>query len=168
MYESNVTIIGNVGREPEMRYLPSGVPVTDFSVAVNKSYTNGAGEKVESTKWYKITCWRKTAEVVAQYLHKGRLVAVEGEVSAEAYLNKEGKAIPVLKLDAKTVKFLGPKEGGEGAATGFTGEEIAGMTEAQERHPLLAPDHPRKLCAGVAGAHRPPRIVLLAKTPGGG
>jgi len=136
MYESNVTIIGNVGREPEMRYLPSGIPVTDFSVAVNKSYTRDDGTKVESTKWYKITCWRKLAEVTAQYLHKGRLVAVEGEVSAEAYTNKEGKATPVLKIEAKTVKFLGSKEGGEGAAAGFTGEEIAGAMEGSDDIPF--------------------------------
>ena len=79
---------------------------------------------------------RKLAEVTAQYLHKGRLVAVEGEVSAEAYTNKEGKATPVLKIEAKTVKFLGSKEGGEGAAAGFTGEEIAGAMEGSDDIPF--------------------------------
>ena len=84
MYEKHV-IMGNLGREPEMRYTPAGVPVTDFSVAVNKRYTNKDGERIERTTWYKVTCWRKLAETCAQYLKKGRTVIVEGDLTAEAY-----------------------------------------------------------------------------------
>lgn len=116
MYESKLTIVGNVGRTPQMRYTPAGVPVTDFSVAVNKSYTRD-GEKIEKVKWYKVVCWRKLAEVTAEYLKTGRLVAVEGEVDVEAYTDRDGNAVGKLVLTAQTVKFLGGRgeSGDEGA-----------------------------------------------------
>ena len=91
MYEKHV-IMGNLGREPEMRYTPAGVPVADFSVAVNKRYTNKDGERVEKTTWYKVTCWRKLAETSAQYLKKGRTVIVEGDLAAEAYTDQGRQA----------------------------------------------------------------------------
>lgn len=111
MYESNITIVGHLGRDPEMRYTPSGTPVTDFSVAVDKSYTNDDGDKIERTKWFKVTCWRKLAEITAQYLQKGRLVCIEGEIDAEAWLNKDSKPTPTLKITARNIKFLGRANG---------------------------------------------------------
>jgi len=124
MYESKLTIVGNVGRTPEMRYTPAGVPVTDFSVAVNKSYTRD-GEKVEKVKWYKVVCWRKLAEVTAEYLQKGRLVAVEGEVEVEAYIDKNGAAVGKLVLTAQTVKFLGGRGESSDDSAG-AGEDVLG------------------------------------------
>lgn len=106
MYEKHV-IMGNLGREPEMRYTPAGVPVTDFSVAVNKRYTNKDGERVERTTWYKVTCWRKLAETCAQYLKKGRTVIVEGDLTAEAYTDKDGKPQAKLVITATSVQFVG-------------------------------------------------------------
>lgn len=106
MYESKITIAGHLGRDPEMRYTPAGVPVTDFSVAIDKSYTNKDGARIERTKWYKVTAWRGLAENCAQYLHKGRAVIVEGEINAEAYLDREGNPVAKLVITADTVKFL--------------------------------------------------------------
>ena len=106
MYEKHV-IMGNLGREPEMRYTPAGVPVTDFSVAVNKRYTNKDGERVEKTTWYKVTCWRKLAETCAQYLKKGRTVIVEGDLAAEAYTDRDGKPQAKLVITATSVQFVG-------------------------------------------------------------
>ncbi len=106
MYEKHV-IMGNLGREPEMRYTPAGVPVADFSVAVNKRYTNKDGERVERTTWYKVTCWRKLAETCAQYLKKGRTVIVEGDLTAEAYTDKDGKPQAKLVITATSVQFVG-------------------------------------------------------------
>lgn len=114
MFEKHI-IVGNLGRDPEMRYTPSGVPVTDFSVAVSRRYTRADGERVEKTTWYKIVAWRKLAEICAQYLTKGRPVLVEGDLAAEAYLDREGKPVAKLVLTAATVQFLGGRGDGDGA-----------------------------------------------------
>jgi single-strand DNA-binding protein len=112
MYQQ-VTIIGNVGRDPELRYLQNGVAVCDFSVAVNKRYTSN-NEQRDETTWFRVTCWRQLAETVNQYLSKGRQVMVVGEVKATAYQDKSGQPAATLELTAQTVKFLGGRgEGGD-------------------------------------------------------
>jgi len=110
MYQS-VTIIGHLGRDPEMRYTSSGVPVTNFSVATSRKWTDAAGAAQEKTTWFKVSAWRKLAEVCNQYLHKGQLVMVEGEVDASAWTGQDGAAKATLELTARTVKFL--SKGGE-------------------------------------------------------
>lgn len=115
---SNHVIIGNLGHDPELRYLPSGVTVCSFSVAVNRKYTDRDGQTHDETTWYKVTTWGKLAETCSQYLVKGRQVLVEGDrLQARAYLNKQGEAAASLELSAKTVKFLGSRDSGETAPT---------------------------------------------------
>jgi single-strand DNA-binding protein len=114
MYQKTV-VVGHLGKDPEMRYTPSGVPVTSFNVATSRKWTNANGEQQEKTTWFRVTCWRKTAELAAQYLQKGRLVLVEGDIEASAWTDKEGNARASLELTATSVKFLGGRgEGGEG------------------------------------------------------
>jgi len=114
MYQKTV-VVGHLGKDPEMRYTPSGVPVTSFNVATSRRWTNANGEQQEKTTWFRVTCWRKTAELAAQYLQKGRLVLVEGDIEASAWTDKEGAARASLELTATSVKFLGGRgEGGEG------------------------------------------------------
>ena len=110
MYQS-VTVIGHLGRDPEMRYTSSGVAVTNFSVATSRKWTDAAGTQQERTTWFKISAWRKLAEVCNQYLHKGQLVMVEGEIDASAWTGQDGTAKATLELTARTVKFL--SKGGE-------------------------------------------------------
>ena len=118
MYQKTV-VVGHLGKDPEMRYTPSGVPVTSFSVATSRKWTNANGEQQEKTTWFRVTCWRKTAELAAQYLQKGRLVLVEGDIEASAWTDKEGAARASLELTATSVKFLGGRgEGGEGVPAG--------------------------------------------------
>lgn len=114
MYQQTI-IIGNVGRDPELRYTGSGVAVCDFSVAVNKRYTVN-GEKREETTWFRVTCWRQLAETVAQYVRRGRQVMVIGEVRASAYADKSGQPAATLELTANDVRFLGGRDeaGGQG------------------------------------------------------
>lgn len=103
-------LTGNLGSEPEMRYTPSGVPVTSFSLAVNRSWTDGNGERQTKTIWVRISCWRKLAEVVSQYLVKGSKVLVNGELEpARAYKDKDGNAAASLEVTATTVEFLDSK-----------------------------------------------------------
>lgn len=111
---SNHVIIGNLGRDPELRYLPSGVAVCAFSVAVNRKWTDRDGVARDETVWYKVTAWDKLAETCSQYLSKGRQVLVEGDrLQARAYLNKQGEAAASLELSARAVKFLGSREPSE-------------------------------------------------------
>lgn len=111
MYQST-TVIGHLGRDPEMRYTSSGMAVCSFSVAVSRKWTSKDGAQQEKTTWFRVSAWGKLGEVCNQYLAKGRLVMVEGEVDASAYTPKDGgdpKA--TLELRANTVKFLGGKGG---------------------------------------------------------
>lgn len=106
MYQQ-ITILGNVGSDPELRYTQGGVAVTNFSVAVNKRYSTSDDEQREDTTWFRVTVWRKQAEVVAQYLKKGRQVLVIGEASVSAYTNRAGEAAASLDITAHNVKFIG-------------------------------------------------------------
>jgi len=110
MYE-HTTIIGHLGRDPEMRYTPNGTAVTNFSVAVSRRYTDKNGQVQEKTKWFRVTAWGKLAEVCNEHLTKGRLVLVTGEVDASAYTNQAGEPAASLELTAREVKFLDGKSG---------------------------------------------------------
>jgi single-strand DNA-binding protein len=115
----NVTIVGNVGRDPELRYLQSGIPVCSFSVAVTKRWTDRTtSEQKEKTSWFRVSAWRQLAEQCNQYVHKGMQVLVVGTVEASAYLNKDGQPQGSLELTADTVRFLGNRADGTGAYEG--------------------------------------------------
>ncbi|NDJ34668.1 MAG: single-stranded DNA-binding protein [Chloroflexi bacterium] len=105
MYQQTI-IVGNLGRDPEMRYTNDGTPVTSFTVAVNRRWTTADGRKGEKTTWFKVSCWRRLAETTYQYLKKGRQVMVVGEVEASAYTSRDGQARASLEITAREVKFL--------------------------------------------------------------
>ena len=111
MYQQ-VTVIGNLGRDPEMRHTQAGVEVCSFSVATSRSWTNKDGQKQEKTVWWRITAWRKLAEICNQYLQKGNRVFITGEMEEPgAWADAEGNPRASLELTAQTVKFLsGPNE----------------------------------------------------------
>lgn len=116
-------VMGNVGRDPELRYTPSGSPVTDIGVAVNEFYS---GE--QHTTWYSVTCWGKTAENVAQYVKKGQLVLCVGRMNQpNAWKGRDGECRAKLEMTAQYVKF-GPKAGGSDS----DGEEPIGAEDAKE------------------------------------
>lgn len=116
MYQS-VTVIGHLGRDPEMRYTSSGMAVCSFSVATTRKWTGKDGAQQEKTTWFRVSAWRKLAETCNQYLHKGQLVMVEGEVDASAYTPKDGgEPRASLELTARTVKFLSRGEAQQEAA----------------------------------------------------
>lgn len=111
-------VIGNLGKDPEMRYTPSGHAVTQFNVAASDSYTNAAGEKVEKTEWFTIVAWRKLAEICNQYLNKGQKVYISGKIQNEKYTDKDGVERYTYKVVADDMLML---SGGNGAREG-TGE----------------------------------------------
>lgn len=109
MYAKTV-IVGHLGRDPEMRYTPSGVPVTSFTVATNRRWTDQNGQLQERTTWYRVTAWRRLGELCNQYLAKGRMVLVEGDVEASAWTSEEGEPRASLELTARNVRFLGGRD----------------------------------------------------------
>lgn len=108
---SNTTILGNVGRDPEMRFTPSGTAVCSFSVATSETFTKD-GQKTKRTTWFKVTAWGKLAEVCNQYVKKGMLVFVSGRLVAvesggpKVWTDKGGSAKASFELNANEVKFL--------------------------------------------------------------
>ena len=108
MYQKTV-VVGHLGGDPEMRHLPSGAPVANFSIATTRKWKSDDGPQ-EKTTWFRVSVFGKQAESCNQYLAKGRLVLVEGEIDVSAYTSKGGEAKASLELRARMVKFLGSKE----------------------------------------------------------
>lgn len=103
-----ITIIGNLGGDPEMRYTPGGDAVTSFNVATSRKYKNAAGVTVEQTTWHRVSCWRKLAEVVAEHAKRGNRVLVVGTVEAHAWRDgRTGEPRASLEVTASTVRLLG-------------------------------------------------------------
>ena len=119
MYQQ-ITLIGNLGADPEMRYTPNGLPVTSFRMAVSRSWTGQDGQRQEKTVWFRVTAWRKLAETASQYLTKGSKVLVVGELEEpNAYIDREGKPRASLEVTASTIRFLSARgEGGSAAGAG--------------------------------------------------
>lgn len=111
-------IIGRLGRDPEVKTLPSGQSVCNFSVATSRKYKNREGELVEATEWHRIVAWGKTAELCGQYLAKGRQCYVEGRLETRSYDDKDGNKKYSTEIVADTVQFLGSKGDGGGRASG--------------------------------------------------
>ncbi|MDP6977870.1 MAG: single-stranded DNA-binding protein [Myxococcota bacterium] len=117
-------LVGNLGRDPELRYTASGQAVANFSLATGESYTDKSGERVERTEWHRIVVWGKTAELCSQYLSKGRSVYIEGRLQTREWEDKEGVKRQTTEIVANTVQFLGGR--GEGGAGGGGGMPPAG------------------------------------------
>lgn len=109
MYQQ-ITLVGNLGGDPTMAYTPSGAPVTNFSVAVSRKWTDPDGKVQERTTWFRVNVWRKLAETCQQYLTKGQRVLVVGEVEEpRIWTDGEGKPRTSLQVTAYQVKFLTAK-----------------------------------------------------------
>jgi single-strand DNA-binding protein len=116
-----IIIVGNVGKDPEMRYTPSGQAVTSFSVATNRNYTTGSGEQVKETIWFRITTWGKTAEAMNQYVRKGSKVLIEGRMTPDKetggphiWTKTDGTPAASFEVTAETVRFLSNRQDGQG------------------------------------------------------
>ena len=124
---NRVILIGRLTRDPEMRYTTNGIPVSTFSLAVDRSYSNKQGEK--ETDFINIVVWQKQAENVANYLLKGKLAAVEGRLQIRSFEGQDGQRRWVTEVVADTVRFLSPKSENSGSSgSDFIGAEI-GMSE---------------------------------------
>ena len=99
-------IIGNLGRDPEMRYTPSGQAVTQFTVAANRNYKDQQGERQEETEWFRVVAWGQQAEFAAEYLRKGNKVYVEGRIQTRQWEGQDGQKRYTTELVANTIQNL--------------------------------------------------------------
>ena len=121
---SKIIIVGNVGRDPELKMTPNGRPVCEFSVAVNR--VSGRGEeRVEQTDWYRVSCWSALAERAQQMITKGRLVLVDGRFTPRSYTDREGKERYSLDISANDFQMLDPRPGGREGVTAPVGGDRA-------------------------------------------
>ena len=111
---NKMLLIGNVGRDPEMRYTPSGSAMTTFSVAVNRRYTPPNGEPQEETEWFRIVAWNRLAETCNNYVTRGMKVYVEGRLRSNTWVGQDGQTRFSNEIMANTVTFLTPRSQGGG------------------------------------------------------
>jgi len=106
---NKVILIGNLGKDPEVRFTPGGQAVANFTIATNESWTDKQGQKQERTEWHRIVVWGKLAELCGEYLSKGRQCFVEGRLQTREWTDKEGKKNYTTEVVAQNVQFLGAR-----------------------------------------------------------
>jgi single-strand DNA-binding protein len=129
---NKVILIGNLGKDPEVRFTPAGAAVANFNIATNESWTDKSGQKQERTEWHRIVVWGKTAELCGEYLKKGRQCYLEGRLQTREWTDKEGKKNYTTEVVAQTVQFLG---GGPGRSEGAGAGAPSGQGRREEAGP---------------------------------
>ena len=135
-------LIGNLGRDPELRYTQSGQAVVNFSIATSENWTDKNGEKQERTEWHRIVVWGKTGENCAQYLSKGRTVYVEGRIQTREWEDREGQKRTTTEINAQTVTFLGSAGAGRSDGSAGVGRSDAAAGESGSTQPSAADSSP--------------------------
>ena len=130
---NKVQIIGNLGRDPEMRFTPSGAAVTNFTVAVNRNRRGPDGNNVEETEWFRIVAWEKLAETCDKYLRKGNSVYIEGRLQSRKYTDKDGIERTSVEIVANEMIMLGGR--GEGGDMGMGAGAGAPVGAGRSRPP---------------------------------
>ncbi len=129
---NKVMIIGNLGRDPEMRYTPSGRPVTTFSVAVNRSWSTSDGERHTETEWFNVVAWGNLAEICKQYLSKGQQVYIEGRLQTRHWEDKDGVKRTSVEVVASEMMMLGDRRETESSGSATKGDASSQPKEEDE------------------------------------
>ena len=112
---NKIILVGNLGRDPELRYTPQGTPVCSFTLATNEKRKDRTGEMQDATTWFRVTLWGRQAETASQYLTKGRPVYIEGRLRLEEWTDRDNKQRYTLEVHATDMQFIGGGRGEEGA-----------------------------------------------------
>ena len=162
---NKVIIVGNLGRDPEIRYMPSGDAIANIAVATSyKSKDRNTGEQKELTEWHRISFFGRLAEIVGQYLKKGSSVYVEGRLQTRKYTDKDGVEKYATDIIAENMQMLGGRQGMGGDAGGMD-EEIAGSPAGMQlRRHHDAPQR-REEVVDEVGDHGPPLRFVLDPFP---
>lgn len=110
---NKVILVGRLGKDPEIRYLPDGTMVTNFTMATDESYKDKNGEKVQKTEWHRIVAFRKLAEICGNYLTKGKMIFIEGKIQTRSWEDKEGVKRSTTEIIANDMKMLDSKGQGQ-------------------------------------------------------
>lgn len=143
---NKITLIGHLGKDPELRYTPQGIAVCNFTMATNDKRRDQAGELQDVTMWFKVTLWRQQAENAAKYLAKGRQVYVEGRLRVEEWTDRDGNNRHTLEVQASDLQFLGGGRGEESGRSESGEPEFAGP----------APSGQASAASSGSGFTRPP------------
>jgi single-strand DNA-binding protein len=131
-------LVGNLGRDAEMRFTSGGTPVATVSLATTERFTDREGQKREDTQWHRIVIWGKTAESLHEYLTKGKQIYVEGRIQTRDWTDKEGKQNKTTEIRADRIVLLGGGGGSGGGRERRTGRRLnAGRRPERRRHPVL-------------------------------
>lgn len=133
---NKVMIIGHLGREPEMRYTPSGRPVTTFTVATSRSWNTVDGERHTETEWFNIVAWSNLAEICKQYLTKGQQVYIEGRLQTRRWEDKEGGKHSSVEVVASEMMMLGDRKDNNHPAAEIDSPEAASTDDSEDEFPF--------------------------------
>ncbi len=136
---NRVMLLGNVTRDPEIKYTPKGMAVTDLGLAINRVYTNNANEKVEEVTYVDVELWGRTAEIAGEYARKGRPVFIEGRLRIDSWEDKQsGQKRSRLKVVGEALQLLGSREGGGGGG----GRPASRESDEESPEPASRPARP--------------------------
>lgn len=138
---NRITIVGYLGRDPELRYTQDGTPVCDFSVATTERRKDRAGEPQDITTWFRVTVWRRQAELAGQYLAKGKQVYVEGRLIQKEYQDRDGNTRFNLEVTASDIQFIGSR-GEDGPSTVRDEPSAKPRTQETSAAPVTEDDIP--------------------------
>ncbi len=130
---NKIFVLGNVTKEPEVRSLPSGQPVTNFSIATNRFYTDGQGQKKQEAEFHNVVCFGKLADISSRYLNKGSLVLIEGRIKTRNWVNSQGVKQYRTEVIAEGMQ-LGPKGAGAGNSASFAQNKGFSRPEPEADH----------------------------------
>ena len=154
MSVNKVILLGRLGRDPEVRYMPNGEAVCIFSIATSETWNDRNGQRQERTEWHNITMYRRLAEIAGQYLKKGREVYIEGRIQSRKYTGKDGIERTAYDIIANEMKMVGPREGGGAAPYDDGGYQQAApqQNHYQPEAPAAAPAAPRRQAPAAPAA----------------
>lgn len=149
MSVNKVILMGNLGRDPEVRYMPNGDPVANFSIATSEQWRDKSGERVTRTEWHNITLYRRLAEIAGQYLKKGSMVYIEGRIQSRKYTGKDGAERTAYDIIGSEMKMVGGRSdsAGGGDQGGYSQEQYAPQNDYQAapQAPSAPPAAPRRM-----------------------
>ena len=136
---NKVILVGRLGRDPEVKYTPSGAPVAKFSLATDESFKDRSGEQQKHTEWHNIVAWNKLAEICGQYLTKGKLVYIEGSIRSRQWEDQAGNKRTSYEIIARTMQMLGSKADSERPAATATAPSPMPERTPVEKPPAAEP-----------------------------
>ncbi len=151
MSVNKVILVGNLGKDPELRYTPSGTAVATFSLATTERYKDRDGNRQEKTEWHNIVAWRQLAEICGKFLHKGKQVYIEGKIQTRSYDDRDGNKRYITEIVADQMHMLGSRDDSQGGGQGYSqggqnsnqgsqGKQSGGQKADSFEDPVFNPD----------------------------